>query len=209
MKVLKFYLTNGCIQAVDIETVALLGGANQFSQAVPAVHIWEDPEMKSKIWTIVNYMIDNISTLDPSSINLLSCSLLTLLLNHVELVPISRDNKNIAKIITYCQEHFTEPLSLSILSDELGLSVSYISRFFSNTFKMSFSDYINGLRLGEAIALLNDSKLTIAKISGRAGFPTIRTFNKAFLKHYGMTPSQYRKLDQKSNIEIVKKSKSK
>ena len=199
--------TNGLV--LDIETVALLGGANQFSQAVPAVHIWEDPEMKSKIWTIVNYMIDNISTLDPSSVNLLSCSLLTLLLNHVELVPISRDNKNIAKIITYCQEHFTEPLSLSILSDELGLSVSYISRFFSNTFKMSFSDYINGLRLGEAIALLNDSKLTIAKISGRAGFPTIRTFNKAFLKHYGMTPSQYRKLDQKSNIEIVKKSKSK
>ena len=199
--------TSGLV--LDIETVALLGGANQFSQAVPAVHIWEDPEMKSKIWTIVNYMIDNISTLDPSSVNLLSCSLLTLLLNHVELVPISRDNKNIAKIITYCQEHFTEPLSLSILSDELGLSVSYISRFFSNTFKMSFSDYINGLRLGEAIALLNDSKLTIAKISGRAGFPTIRTFNKAFLKHYGMTPSQYRKLDQKSNIEIVKKSKSK
>lgn len=199
--------TNGLV--LDIETGALLGGANQFSQGVPTVHIWEDPDMKSKIWTIVNYMMDNMYTLDQSSVNLLSCSLLTLLLNHIELIPISRDNKNITKIITYCEEHFTEPLSLAILSDELGLSVSYISRFFSNTFKMSFSDYINGLRLGEAIALLNDSKLTISKISGRAGFPTIRTFNKAFLKHYGMTPSEYRKLEQKSNIEIIKQDKSK
>ena len=194
---------------LDIEAGALLGGAHQFSQAVPTIHIWEDPEMKSKIWPMVHYIMDNMTTLDPSSVNLLSCSLLTLLLEHVDLEPISKDNKNIAKIITYCQEHFTEPLSLAILSDELGLSVSYISRFFSNTFKMSFSDYINGLRLAEAIALLNDSKLTITKISGRAGFPTIRTFNKAFLKHYGMTPSQYRKLEQKSNIEIIKNSKVK
>lgn len=190
---------------LDIETCALLGGANQFSQSIPSVHIWEDQEMKSEIWKIVHFMLDNMHTLDASSINLLSCSLLTLLLNHVEMTPITRTNETAAHIISYCQEHYREPLSLAILSDELGLSVSHISRFFSNTFKMSFSDYINGLRMSEAVTLLNDSKLTIAKISGRAGFPTIRTFNKVFLKQYGMTPSQYRSLKKKS-IEVVVKT---
>ena len=189
---------------IDIETSVLLGGADQFCQAVPNVRIWEDREMKSKLWDIVRFMMENLRTLDAHSVNLLSCSLLTLLLNHVELEPITRTNETVTQIIGYCQEHYTEPISLTVLSNELGLSVSHISRFFSNTFKMSFSDYINNLRLSEAVALLNNSKLTIAKISGRAGFPTIRTFNKVFLKHYGMTPSQYRNLEHKP-IEVVMK----
>ena len=95
-------------------------------------------------------------------------------------------------------------ISLDILSAELGLSVSYISRFFSSKLKMSFSDYINGMRLSEAVTLLNDSKLTITNISSITGFPSIRTFNNAFMKQYGMTPSQYRNLERNTRIEVIK-----
>lgn len=189
---------------IDIEPSVLLGSAKQFSQSVPSARLWNDSQMESNLWQIVHFMMDNITCLDASTINLLSCSILSLFLNHVELESTIQSNDVISRIVNYCQEHYREHISLDILSAELGLSVSYISRFFSSRLKMSFSDYINGMRLSEAATLLNDSKLTISNISSITGFPSIRTFNNAFMKQYGMTPSQYRNMKKNARIEVVK-----
>ena len=45
--------------------------------------------------------------------------------------------------------------------------------------------------------LLERENLPITEISDRSGFSTIRTFNRAFLKRYGISPSQYKKEIQK------------
>jgi AraC-like DNA-binding protein len=58
---------------------------------------------------------------------------------------------------------------------------------------MNFCDYINSLRLAEAEKILNNKSYTITEIAGMSGFSTIRTFNRAFLKKYGISPSAYRK----------------
>ena len=189
---------------IDIEPSVLLGAAKQFSQSVPNVRLWHDPQMESNLWQIVNIIIDNLNALDASTTNLLSCSILSLFLNHVELESTTHNSDVISRIVNYCQAHYKEYISLDILSAELDLSPSYISRFFSSKLKMSFSDYINGMRLSEAVSLLNDSKLTITHISRITGFPSIRTFNNAFMKQYGMTPSQYRNLEKNTRIEVVK-----
>ena len=189
---------------IHIEPSVLLGAAKQFAQSVPNVRLWNDPQMESQLWSIVNFMMDNIFHLDASTSNLLSCSILSMFLNHVELESTTQSSDVISRIVNYCQEHYKEYISLDILSAELNLSVSYISRFFSSRLKMSFSDYINGMRLSEAVSLLNDSKLTITHISRITGFPSIRTFNNAFMKQYGMTPSQYRNLEKNTKIEVIK-----
>lgn len=182
---------------VDIEPYILSGTAAQLKDAAPISRIWEDPTMSNKLWKLVDFILKNQSTLSQEVLTSLITSLLMLLLECVELEKTKSPNSTITKIVNYCQEHCTEPISLETLAKEFSLSVSHISRIFSNKLKISFSDYINGLRLNVAINLMNTSKITITKAATYAGFPTIRTFNRVFLEQYGITPSQYRAAQKK------------
>lgn len=105
---------------------------------------------------------------------------------------INSSNASISKILKYCAANFREDITVKDISREFNISESHISHTFNNKLKVTFSDYINSLRLIEAARLLRDKNLTITQISFMCGFGTIRTFNRVFYKHYGTTPSKYR-----------------
>lgn len=107
------------------------------------------------------------------------------------------DSGALRSIIFYCTRHYADDLSLSELSDKLELNRYYISHLFSQKLGMRFNDYINSLRISEACRLLLHSDDSITDICFRTGFSTLRTFNRAFLKHVGKTPSEYRRLGGK------------
>jgi transcriptional regulator GlxA family with amidase domain len=52
--------------------------------------------------------------------------------------------------------------------------------------------YRNELRLVQAAQLLLHSKLRIADIGSRVGYPEQAFFSRMFRKHLGMSPRQYR-----------------
>ena len=99
----------------------------------------------------------------------------------------------VLSILQYCARNFRENISIKNISEQLHISPSHISHIFNRRLHISFSDYINALRLNEAAKLLANYGFTVAEVANLAGFPTIRTFNRAFQKHYGMTPTTYRK----------------
>ena len=57
---------------------------------------------------------------------------------------------------------------------------------------MGFNDYVNQIRVSNACRKLSESDAAISQISEEVGFSTVRTFNRAFSKHVGMTPREYR-----------------
>ena len=79
------------------------------------------------------------------------------------------------------------------LADELHLHRSYLSSVFSRQLHISFNDYINALRIEDACHMLRSTNNTRTAIAATVGFETTRTFNRAFQRSYGMTPSEYRK----------------
>ncbi len=97
-------------------------------------------------------------------------------------------------IMNYCNENFQKPLSLNILSKELHLNKYYISHIMNNKLNMGFNDYINSLRVSSACKLLTTGDSSVTEISEAVGFNTLRTFNRAFLKQIGITPSEYRRI---------------
>lgn len=101
--------------------------------------------------------------------------------------------KSLYAILQYCAQHYREDINIDSISKALFLSRSHISHTFSNKLKVSFTEYINSLRLSEALRLLEDKSVPISQVAELSGFPTVRTFNRVFLKRYGNTPSQYRK----------------
>lgn len=99
----------------------------------------------------------------------------------------------VSQILQYCTQHYWEPMTTRDLCRALHISQSHVSHIFTKRLKTSFPDYMNSLRLNKAVPLLREPGLNMTQVAGRAGFPTIRTFNRVFQKKYGCTPSEYRK----------------
>lgn len=71
-----------------------------------------------------------------------------------------------------------------------GYGASHFSKLFKRITGMTFSDYLNYVKVEHAIWLIqNEPGLTIADISLRCGFSTIRNFNRVFKQITGFTPS--------------------
>lgn len=96
-------------------------------------------------------------------------------------------------VVDYCSKNYTNELSLALLSDELHISKYYISHLFGSKLNIGFNDYVNSLRISRACVLLGNNEMSMTEISNTVGFATIRTFNRAFLRHTGQSPSDYRK----------------
>lgn len=99
----------------------------------------------------------------------------------------------VLQILEYCSKHYREEITISEIADKLHMSRSCVSHIFSKRLAINFCEYINTLRLSDAVKLLKNKNYSITEIADISGFGTIRTFNRAFLKHYGISPSEYRK----------------
>ena len=58
---------------------------------------------------------------------------------------------------------------------------------------MGYTDYVNSLRMQEALELLSDPTLTVETIATRVGFGSTSTFNRQFKAKYSMNPNDFRK----------------
>ncbi len=97
------------------------------------------------------------------------------------------------------QDHIDTNLSLSlkVISENLNVHPSYLSREFSKYFDdLSFGDYIRKLRIEKATTLLTGSQYSLAEIAYITGFSDQSHFNRIFKKNIGITPSQYRRKNQ-------------
>lgn len=97
------------------------------------------------------------------------------------------------KLLYYVQENYAEDISLKTLSEQLGYNYTYLSQLFRKTFHCGFPEFLSGYRLDRACTLLKTTKKTVAQICNECGFRTIRNFNAAFLKKFGMSPTAYRR----------------
>lgn len=103
------------------------------------------------------------------------------------------------QLYTYMDAHkpFLEPsLSLDDLASMLELSTRELSILINHHLNKHFFDFINDYRINEAAELLrssSDKKLTILEILYEVGFNSKSSFNTAFKKKTGFTPTEYRK----------------
>lgn len=95
--------------------------------------------------------------------------------------------------VSYMAGHFTEELSLSRMTKDLGYSQFALSRVFSSVFHTNFNQYLNDLRLNCALGLLKNTSLPVTELAMNAGFTSLRTFNRAFKERFHMSPREYRK----------------
>lgn len=96
-------------------------------------------------------------------------------------------------MMTYCNENYLNDIKLGDVAKALHVSKYYVSHLLNTKLRISFNDYINSLRIADAVVLLEDGRYGITEIAQKTGFNTARTFNRAFKSVYGVSPSQYKK----------------
>ena len=103
------------------------------------------------------------------------------------------------KLLRAMEEHrlyLNHELTLRDLSRSIDIPPHYISQTLSRHMHTSFFDFINHYRVEHAKKMLADPKhshLTILAIAGESGFNSKASFNRAFKKFAGTTPSRYQK----------------
>lgn len=105
------------------------------------------------------------------------------------------NNKNemIHSIIQYVDENYYKDISLDILSEHFGFNPKYISAYFKNNTGMNYIDYLNTVRIENAIHLIKGNRnLKISDIAQQVGFVSTNTFISTFRKYEGMTPGKYK-----------------
>jgi|GEM_PF-4733296 len=86
-------------------------------------------------------------------------------------------------------------LTLPKLASELNIHKEYISQVINKGYQKNFNEFVNSYRIEEAKVLLTQTgkdKLSILSIALEVGFNSKTTFNLAFKKQTGQTPTEYR-----------------
>jgi len=71
---------------------------------------------------------------------------------------------------------------------DMHFSEPYFSKVFHKLFGMTFTQYLNTVRIAAAIEKLKKGNFSVTEISASCGFNTIRNFNRVFKKFTGYTP---------------------
>ena len=102
-------------------------------------------------------------------------------------------NSLINNAISFINENYTEPLSLSLIASSCYCNPSYLSYIMKKNYGMNVIDYIRMVRLNKAKELIGISSLSLTEIAYKVGFNDLAYFSRIFKKSVGMTPNEYRK----------------
>ena len=86
-----------------------------------------------------------------------------------------------------------KPPSAAELAAHLGVSDRHLRRVFEQHLGVSPLQYRQTRQLLRAKQWLSDTALPVAEVAWRAGFGSVRRFNDAVKRHYGMSPSELRR----------------
>ena len=103
------------------------------------------------------------------------------------------DRLEIHRVIEHLHRHYEEKLTVADLARVAAMSEAHFSRVFRRETGHPPLDYLIRLRLQKARLLLMAGDESITEIAIRCGFATPSHFADCFQRHFGSTPSAYRK----------------
>lgn len=93
-------------------------------------------------------------------------------------------------------------ITLDWVAKELNYSPNYLSFVFSSQMGITFSDFINKVRIEKCKYLLTNTDLKIHEISEQIGYTQPQNFHRFFRTMVGTTPGKYRKLHKTNAPDI-------
>ena len=117
----------------------------------------------------------------------------------IESVKQKRNLQQLSTLIKYMESHYDELITLEQACTIAKLDYHYFSRVFKEKTGKTFVEYLSFIRILNAQKLLTETDEPIAFVAQKVGIPNVSYFNRKFKAQNGMTPSQYREVNQNKN----------
>ena len=175
------FLPNACI--------AVLSAYSDFSYAQKAISL-----------SVFEYLLKPVKPRDFKKLFLRMLDRVAECKNHIEEIsneegisPSECQQYFMEKAIKYIKDHFKEKLTLKMVASVVYMNPKYFSQVFKKEMGISFSEYVNTLKIQHACKLLEATDFPAYRISMECGFSDPSYFSRVFSNQMNMTPQNYRK----------------
>ena len=114
----------------------------------------------------------------------------------METLEAQKENKTFGRIQTildYLDSNYASPISLDEIANVACLQKEYFCHFFKKNMGITYTKYLNDLRLSKIRDDLVETDLPVKLILEKHGFANYKLFRKMFNETFGCTPLAYRK----------------
>lgn len=93
----------------------------------------------------------------------------------------------------YMSACFDQPLTLREVANVACLSPNHLLRSFNQAFRLTPHQFLTATRLEHARRMLAGQNLSVTEVCFSVGFESPSSFSRAFRRHTGFSPSEYRR----------------
>ena len=109
-----------------------------------------------------------------------------------DVVDSQRIEDKVRVVLKYIEDNLAEPLSVTMVANQLHMADSTFSRFFHANLGVTFRQYLIEQRVRQAARYLVTTDWSIAHIGAEVGFSSLSNFNAKFKSIIRVTPREYR-----------------
>lgn len=114
-------------------------------------------------------------------------------------------NRYIQYVLSFIQKNYGNQIAVSQIAQNLDLSPIYLNAVFKKEIGQSIQEYLISVRIEKAKKLLLEQTQTISSVAKKVGYKTLRSFELAFIKRVGISPTAYQ-AQQKLNGFVLWKN---
>lgn len=103
-------------------------------------------------------------------------------------------------VLRYVEDNYAGDIRVGRLTQEMGLSRSYLSSCFKKATGEAIKDYLTRFRMEKAEKALEETDIPVGQIACEIGYEDALAFSKAFKKKNGTSPSEYRRISRKNRM---------
>ncbi|MCC8381212.1 MULTISPECIES: helix-turn-helix domain-containing protein [Xenorhabdus] len=110
------------------------------------------------------------------------------------------NEKVIEDLVYWIEKNIENELNIEIVAKKSGYSKWHLQRIFKNITGTTLGSYIIKRRLSNAAISICSSKNTLYNVALQYQFDSQQSFSRSFKKHFGITPSEWRKNLNSNNV---------
>ena len=108
-------------------------------------------------------------------------------------------SRPVVRCMDYIENHLQEPMTVRLLSENMGISASHISTLFKKEIGIAVSEYIRRMRIDTARSLLQYTEFSCLEIAEYLCFSSDCHFSQVFSRYTSQTPREYRKANYRQH----------
>lgn len=112
-------------------------------------------------------------------------------------------SNRINRVFNYIDENLESDLSLDVVAGVAFFSPFHFHRIFKIITQETLNDYVKRRRIEKSASDLLHKTITATEVAHKYGFSNISSFSRAFKKHFGISPTKFKKENPNRHTKIL------